>query len=343
MSFFPQGQPPPPPAPTPFSNPEVEGDMHSTNDEDKKEVDEADLAYERGMRKEIRSLYRKNYTESWKEWTPDNEKMDADRLKSSKFAVVGRWEMDTDSDSGLALHSFTVQSPILKKLLEEAFKGYKGVETKMKMKELTFQKPFHEFYYRWAQYRKILTQKGGQECDGKDEAKEHISLLNSIVEPQIVPHVEHAKEMEQQKSVTFDYLWVLFPPDCEVFSRIDRQDRIFRLTSASYIRTQCGVIFQIKAKYITYDGTDFGWTSETFQINPFEGYRAVLDLSVLPLSALEKDTRSGTVERLEERGKRFENFKGWHYMSYSGFVEPADLHLRKQKVRTAHCFIQMND
>ncbi|KAF2159005.1 hypothetical protein M409DRAFT_71347 [Zasmidium cellare ATCC 36951] len=298
------------------------------DDDDSKTVKEEDLAFDRGMRKEVKSLYREDYRHPWAEWTPDNDKMDAERLKNSKFAVVGRWEMDTDSDGGLALHSITVQSPILKKLLETVFKGYKGVETKMKMKELTFSKPFNEFYYRWEQYQELCQ----HESERDEVAKEHISLLNSIVEPEIQPHVEHAKELKEEGSVTFDYLWVLFPPDCEIFAQIDRQDRILRLASSTYLRTQCGIVFQLKAKYITYDGTDFGWASETFQINAFEGYRKVLELSVVPLSAFQDDMKTQLVKRVEDRGRAFESLKGWHYLSYNGSVDPADEKLRKQKV-----------
>lgn len=294
-----------------------------TKDDDstKSEGDE-DAGIERGMKLDVKSLYREDYDHAWEDWTPDHEKMDAERLKNSRFAVVVRHEMDTAADSGLRLHSITIQSPLLRKILDKLFHGYRDISTKLK--ELTFSCPFHEFYFRWDRYIELTE----QETD--DTTRSHIALLNKTIKPEIEPHVELGKELRKEGTITFDYLWILFQQDAEVCAQIAKQNRLFNLVRASYQKTQVGVVFSMTCKFVSFDGDRFGYQNHTFQIKAFEGHRRVSELSVLPLDLHSR--RDAIVTQTTARGRTFVKLQGVNYKSYYGFVEPADPRRKRQKI-----------
>ncbi|RSL57789.1 hypothetical protein CEP54_008129 [Fusarium duplospermum] len=102
-----------------------------------------------GMTADTKDLYRHDNRSPWQEWAPEDIGINsATTATSAKFALIARHEKqfgDTDKPI-LALHSITVQSPLIKEQLGKVFKGYRGINTNLK--KLLFKAPFHEFFYR---------------------------------------------------------------------------------------------------------------------------------------------------------------------------------------------------
>lgn len=69
-----------------------------------------------------------------------------DTQEAKRYALIIRREKSGRQNSSLILHSVTIQSPLIRKILGVIFKGYRGITTKLK--DLTFKAPFHEFFYR---------------------------------------------------------------------------------------------------------------------------------------------------------------------------------------------------
>ncbi|KAJ4268835.1 hypothetical protein NW762_002905 [Fusarium torreyae] len=267
-----------------------------------------------GMTSEIKNLYRKSCREPWQEWTSEEIGVDSKSSHSSaKFALIVRREKrhgDTD-ESTLALHSITVQSPLIKKLLGPVFEGYKGINTNLK--KLEFRAPFREFFYRWKDFVKA-DPSNNEELD--DECS-HFKLLADILSAEIQPHIEQTKDLLKNDVISFDYLWALFEPDAEVYAKADGRDRLFILNSGSYQKLQNGsVAYVLSVSYVDTDGDGFGYGNTDLIIWPFENVKPVLELEALPSHLLPDiaDLRN----QLAERGRVFESLKGVHHRSYSG-------------------------
>ncbi|KAM0562014.1 hypothetical protein ACHAPJ_002456 [Fusarium lateritium] len=266
------------------------------------------------MTSETKNLYRKSYRDPWQEWRSEEIGVDSRSSHSSaKFALIVRREKqhgDTDEPI-LALHSITVQSPLIKKLLGPVFEGYRGINTNLK--KLEFRAPFREFFYRWKDFVKV-DPSGSAESD---EGCSHFKLLADILSAEIQPHIEQTKDLLKNDVISFDYLWALFEPGVEVYAKTDGRDRLFTLNTGNYQKLQNGsVAYVLSVRYVDTDGDGFGYGNTDLIIWPFENVKSLLELEALP-SHLQPGI-SDIRDQLTERGRFFESLKGVHHRTYSG-------------------------
>ncbi|KAJ0115112.1 hypothetical protein J7T55_001521 [Diaporthe amygdali] len=273
-----------------------------------------DEPIEVGMKSESKDLYREDYRQPWEEWAPDDIGINSKSTpESAKFALIVRREKrngDTE-EPVLALHSISVQSPLIKELLGPVFAGYRGINTNLK--KLEFHAPFHEFFYRWEGF--IKAEPHGDEDN--DIARKHYKLLFNIISPEITAHIEQRNDLIKNGVISFDYVWTLFEPGTEIYSRVDDQDRLFLLDGGKYQKLpNDALIYNLSCRYIDTNGEIFGYTTTSLAIGQFENLKPVFELNVLP-SHLQPNM--GEIRaRLEERGERFQALKGIHYKQYSG-------------------------
>lgn len=274
--------------------------------------EEAILEDEVGMTAETKDLYREDPRAPWEEWAPEDIGIDAKTTSASKkFALVVRREKqngDTD-ETVLALHSITIHSPLLKKQLGPVFAEYQGVNTNLK--QLTFNAPFHEFFYRWAEFIKA------KPSPEKELESAHYKLLFDIIASEITPHIERAEDLLNNKVVSFDYVWTLFQPGTETYSRADNQDRLYLLVGSRYQQMGDMKFFSLTCCYVETDGDSFGFTTTQLAIGDFDNVKPISDLNVLPfhLHANSDEIR----KKLHARGRKFEQLRGFHHVSYEGF------------------------
>ena len=112
-----------------------------------------DSTPEAGIATGIQELYRADTNSAWRPMVADDMQTVADTTKEKQYALIVRREKKSD-EAGLALHSITVRCPLMRKMLGIVFKCYNGIN--MKLKEITFAAPFHEFSYRWRCFEKNL-------------------------------------------------------------------------------------------------------------------------------------------------------------------------------------------
>ena len=262
-----------------------------------------------GMRADVQQLYRPDDRSLWNESVPDKTTMDIEAGSyAQECALIIRREHHPTTNQ-VALHSITVQSPLIKKVLDRTFKGFEGLNTQLK--QLTFKAPFHPFYYRWHRFEKLY------EDEQDQETKDHLDLLHPILSEEIMPHVEIMKDLTKNKVISFDYLWTIFAPGMEVYTKLDSQDRLLELTDNRYTANMGGEFFTLECRYIDCDGSSFGYVSSSVDIDKFEGVKKLIDLDAFP-SHLYPDVEN-LVDRLHARGEKLEQLNGFHHMSYSGF------------------------
>jgi hypothetical protein len=265
--------------------------------------------FSRGMRAEMQQLYRVDDRSPWKESVPDKTATDVEAGSyAQECALIVRREPHPITNQ-VALHSITVQSPLIKEVLEGTFKGFKGINTQLK--QLTFKAPFHPFYYRWHLFGKLC------EDEQNQETKALLDLLYPILSEEIMPHIEAMKDLTKNQVITFDYLWTIFAPGMEVYTKLDGQDRLMELTDSRYGASMGGEFFTLDYRYIDCDGTSFGYVPSSVDINKFEGVKKLVDLDTFP-SHLHPDVEN-LIDRLHVRGEKLEQLNGFHHISYSGF------------------------
>jgi hypothetical protein len=263
-----------------------------------------------GMRPETKQLYRPDDRSVWDEWNPGNVRTDAEAGSyAQECALIVRREPHPSNSNQAALHSITVQSPLIKKALDGTFEGYEGLNTQLK--QLTFKAPFHSFYYRWHRFEKLRQEEQDQ------DTKNHLGLLYAILSKEILLHIEAMEDFTKNKVISFKSLWTMFAPGMEVYTKIDGQDRIVLLRDSRYGASMSGEFFSLECRYIDCDGSQFGYVEISLEINSFDGVKKLVELDAIP-SHLHPDVKN-LVERLHARGHKLEQLNGFHHMSYSGF------------------------
>ncbi|KAJ4329418.1 hypothetical protein N0V84_000052 [Fusarium piperis] len=284
-----------------------------------------------GMTAETKNLYRKSCDDPWQEWAPEDIGVNsaAAAAAASGFALIARRQKrrDDNGDSALALFSITVQSPLIKKQLGPVFDGYSGINTNLK--KLDFKAPFHEFFYRWRQFVQAMPGEGEE----NKVAMSHYMLLFNTISSEIIPHIEQVSDLINNHVISFQYVWALFEPGIEVYTRIDGHDRILVLVQGEYQKTDRGIIYSLFCRYIDTDGERFGFRNMDIVIHPFGNLRPILELEVIP-SRLQPNI-DAIREQLVERGRSFKALMGVHHKSYTGVYERASPpvgHPKKQHV-----------
>lgn len=262
------------------------------------------------MRPETKQLYRPDDRSTWEEWNPGNIRNDVEAGSyAQECALIVRREPHPSNNNQAALHSITIQSPLVKKALDCTFKGFEGLNTQLK--QLTFKAPFHPFYYRWHRFEKI--------CQGEQDqdTRNHLELLHATLSNEILPHVEAMEDLTKNNVISFDYLWTIFSPGMEVYTKIDGHDRIVLLRDSRYGASMSGEFFSLECRYIDCDGSTFGYAETSIEINSFDGVKKLVELEAVP-AHLHPNVKS-LVERLHARSDKLEQLNGFHHMSYSGF------------------------
>ncbi|KAF5630608.1 TOB3 (member of AAA-ATPase family) [Fusarium tjaetaba] len=268
-----------------------------------------------GMAAETKDIYRKSSWDPWQEWSDEEIGVDGrSSHASAKYALIVRREKEHGEidESVLSLHSITVQSPLLKKILGPVFKGYKGINTNLK--KLEFHAPFREFFYRWDEFNQADPRKESTETS---EECSHYKLLADIIHAEIKPRIEQATDLLDNGVISFDYVWTLFEPDVEVYTKIEGRDRLFRLVSGNYSKTPEGTVaYVLSVRFIDTDGDTFGYTETNLTILPFENVIPILELAVIPARLCPDFDQ--VRERLVQRGQLFESLQGINHKTYSG-------------------------
>ena len=198
------------------------------------------------------------------------------------------------------------KSPLVRKLLDDVFDGYKGIATKLR--NLTFHAPFHELFYRWDQFQKRIREENGS------GVLEHGRLLQAVIEPEIKPHLGMREDLIHNGLVTFNYLWALFEPSAKVHMSLDGHDRLYKLVSSRYRKSGDEVLFNLECRYVDCSESSFGYVPALLGFGNFEGIKPISELSTVPVH-LQPQIKE-IQENLRKRGRIFEQLYGFHFKSY---------------------------
>ncbi|KAI1171233.1 P-loop containing nucleoside triphosphate hydrolase protein [Nemania sp. FL0916] len=245
----------------------------------------------------------------WTDEKPDFLSKAASSEESKKYAVVVRNKLFDNHSKPVQIDSIVIQSPLLKNVLQEAFKNYPGVTTMLS--HLEFSAPFKPFVHR----RRELDAAFNNERDEK--TKQHLSLLKDILSSELHDIITATEDYTKHGVVTYEEIWTIFEPECLVYTTVFQSPVVSQLISSSFIsHAELGPCFQLKCKGVDWDGHQFGYATTTQFIPAFEGTMPITDLKHYPLIYHTDAKLIG--EKLIARGRQFEMLAGYHYKSYKG-------------------------
>lgn len=198
---------------------------------------------------------------------------DADTLK---HAIVVRYvRVWGDPRRVLALHSILIQSPLLKDLLTDVLAGYPGCTTKLQ--RLEFSGEFEPLIHRWTELKTAVEKlRSEAEKEGADQGAtdmwKHAELLYKLLEEEFKDTIDSSQDMIKQGVITYDLVWTIFQPGCFVYTKVQGQERVFRLSSSRYGRDRDdNPCFWLTCQYVDFDGTFFGTNKLNMSMLAYEG------------------------------------------------------------------------
>ena len=119
--------------------------------------------------------------------------------------------------------------------------------------------------------------------------------------------ITNLEALISNEEITFDILWMLFPPKEIVLVPRDGllgQNLALSVIGADYgQRLNKSVYFYVSGQVVNHDGDLFGYGRLDFEIDDFEGSRRISDLKVFPMKY--NPQAAITRELLIERGRRY--------------------------------------
>lgn len=122
----------------------------------------------------------------------------------------------------------------------------------------------------------------------------------------------------------YDILREIFRPGDIILNTCQDIPRAYRVIDSSYEENCWSREFylDIDAKYIDFDGVQFGTVTVNFRIDKFEGVKYIHSLPVYPLR-YHTDQRAIT-QQLSKRGRRFAALKGQNFKAHCGLAKTTD-------------------
>lgn len=244
---------------------------------------------------------------SWSKNPPEVEEA-AESEESAQYALILRHTKCYDGRRTLDLHSVVIQSEPLKKILGNVLHKYPGVTTTLE--RLEFSKPFKPLVHRWEALSKA------REEEEDETAKKHVDLFYKILEEELRDTLDRKKDLICNGVITHNLIWSIFEPGDLVISVIGDRTRGYQFSSAS-LDCRTGE-WDLRTRYIDFDGDAFGYDEEEFSVGPFTG---TVPITALPVSPLKYHSNHSIIRQaLIAQGKVWEEHKGYHYKQYDGIA-----------------------
>ncbi|KAI5812977.1 P-loop containing nucleoside triphosphate hydrolase protein [Pyronema omphalodes] len=232
-----------------------------------------------------------------------------DRFRQFILCSIRRFNND-DEYIGTSLQ---VKSPVLKKLLKEVV-GNKYPGTSFTTGEIQIESPYRSLWHYLPELRDAVSE---MPEDGVE--RRHGDYFLSFLDSEFEETEKKVENLFEQGLITYDLLWALFKPGEVVYTPANDTypARCWKFMEGNY---QCGQqpMYKLQQGYVTYDGTDFGVSTQQAGIAPFSGARKIVQLPIFPLSWHPQE--EAVRKKLVARGRRFEELRGKQYCHYTGIA-----------------------
>lgn len=274
-----------------------------------------------GSKLEIQELYSAGKTTcqcciTWTDKDPfkssdeNGDSVNSKKKKQEACAIIRKREAH-GGESELKTHSIQINSTRIKTLLANVFADDLSIDPSAPI--LTFTPPFASLIHRWEKLVKVVD----EEAD--EDNKAFISLLKEMLDPEVQEPLKALKHLEETGCIPYDQIVLAFiPGEVIIFSENGQLEagilRSVETRTEPFDQSRSYCVFDVDV--VDWDGEQFGFLSKKWTLGPYLDGRSLIDLNVYPLRVhpnLEK-----VKSDLIQRGRRFEELQGRHFMSYKG-------------------------
>jgi hypothetical protein len=214
-----------------------------------------------------------NEETSWSKELPETIVDPAEDAESAQYALIVRNVKCYNGRKSLSIHSIVIQSEFLKTFLGKVLEGYPGIT--VTLERLEFTAPFKPLVHRWEDFLKAREE---EELDATTQ--EHVDLLHKILEEELRDILARKKDLIRNGVITHSLLWTLFEPDDVVIATVaGRRNAYLFVDDAINCRTKAIIL---EVKYIEFDGDDFGYSDDRFEVPVFIGTTPITSLPAFP-------------------------------------------------------------
>ena len=172
-------------------------------------------------------------------------------------------------------------------------------------------------------------QAGKDVCKRNQNAFSHLGLLEDFLEARTGASVAAERARHKRGFATFDMLWLLFQPGRDIYVRNrfngSLQSRVMHSATVGNEKRKHEP-FTLYYWNLDYDGHTIGRSFfNGYDMDPYEGERAITELFCFPCDYWKDNTTDETVKplrnRLEDRGRMFFRLTSRQCMNYDGYTD----------------------
>ncbi|KAK3302765.1 P-loop containing nucleoside triphosphate hydrolase protein [Chaetomium strumarium] len=259
----------------------------------------------------------------WSKFATHQDEQNALEAEVRAVPIVQRHAFNSDKE--WVTVSFNVHCPHMRAFLAEALARYQDLD--LDLEGWTFSPPYKPLVHRWdrilALHRQIRSQseEGDDDNDndndteeGKNKKKAAVDQLVDFLQPILAGSIEDLTSTRDTGTIRYDMLWQIYPPGEQVLTKFYGVDTICRVVK--YHKSQRRRCWIITLEYVDWDGERCGLRTTEVRIPLYSGLRRVTSFPAYPLSFAEKPEEIR--EAMMARGRRFQELRGYHFLSYEG-------------------------
>ncbi|KAI1383407.1 P-loop containing nucleoside triphosphate hydrolase protein [Hypoxylon trugodes] len=198
--------------------------------------------------------------------------------------------------------SISIQDPDMREILNDVLKDYPEFDPKVE--NWTFEPPYQPLVHRWDNLQQYDT----EDLDVRKALTSMLIFLTPIVNPTMLS----LGKLRESGKIDYQNIWHLFAPGTLVIAKLYGVDTISRANRCD----RMSGFWLVRLEYIDWNGDISGYETATQKIKIFEGYQLVTKLEVFPISYL--DNEAGVRKTATEKGRKFEQLRGYRYVEYNG-------------------------
>ncbi|KAN0113249.1 hypothetical protein V8E51_006200 [Hyaloscypha variabilis] len=200
--------------------------------------------------------------------------------------------------------------------------------------------PFKMLFHYYHDLRRLLEEGKAEEAarlesdadrevdiDELKERNHHLSVLLDYLRPRHLNLIKPAEDRFREGVSSYEMLWLLYRPGCDVYGKVGGMLTAFVLASAKEDTRRFTSpvngderwehFWTVKVWHLCYTNGKFARTSRSFKISKYEGEQDVTTLAVFPSQYLDRVDGGKTRRMLETRGS-----------IYHGYLRAAPVHMK---------------
>lgn len=248
--------------------------------------------------------------------TPQRDTKDLNTCEETlQHAIVLRYTKSKVPNQ-YQLQEIIVRNKTMQNLLKPHIPGFDSYHDEAE-KGTRFTYPFAPLFFSWDSIEMALReQEEGTHLTGLL----HASLLKRTLVETFDGAFQKYRELVAAGEITFDLLWTLFKPNCDLLTTIGTNKVAAKCDGSRSVKLRYddGEQHIVTWRYLAWNGKDYGWTTSSSIIGAFSHRMKISELPVYPLT--HDENKGQMLTELARRGRVFARLTSQEpqMMMYSG-------------------------